>query len=173
MTTVSISKEANEDFQRLATEAVKAATYLIERNQGFLPLVLYLQAEGDLAFADFTGQDELEEPPEALDYLALAQAALRPLALNGELRATALACDVRIRAALDAPPSDAIRVDLEHRDGGCISFFQPYSLEAGEIVYGASMCQAQQVTIFAPAREGELEGLLSEGGPTEETDTNG
>ena len=150
MTTVSISKAANEDFQQLLSEAVKAASYLIEKNNGFLPLVLYLQGDGQLAFADFSGQDELETAPEALDYLALAQAALRPLALKGEIRATALACDVRIKSAIEAPMSDAIRVDLEHQDGGSLSFFQPYSVEAGEIVFGANLCQAQHATIFAP-----------------------
>ena len=151
MTTVSISKDANDDFQRLITEAVKAASYLIEHNSGFLPLVLYLQADNQLAFADFSGQDALEHQPEALDYLALAQAALRPLALRGEIRATALACDVRMKTAVDAPSTDAIRVDLEHQDGGSLSFFQPYCVEAGEIVFGTVMCQAQQSAIFVTA----------------------
>lgn len=151
MTAVSISAEANADFQRLANEAVKAASFLIERNNSFLPLVMYVQADGTLAFADFTGQDALDEEPEALDYLALAQAALRPLAQRGEIRATALACDVRMKAEIDGPATDAIRVDLEHKDGGSLSFFQPYSVEAGEIVFGASLCQAQNAAIFSPS----------------------
>lgn len=150
MTAVSISAAAQEDFQRLANEAVKAASYLIEHNNGFLPLVLYLQTDGDLAFADFTGQETLDEEPEALDYLALAQGALRPMAQRGEIRATALACDVRMKTSLDAPATDAIRVDLEHHDGASLSFFQPYCVEAGEIVFTASVCQAQNATIFAP-----------------------
>lgn len=153
MATGNLSKEANEDFQRLATEAVKAATYLIEKNNGFLPLVLYVQPDGALAFADFAGQEVLEQQPEALDYLALAQAALRPLAQRGELRATALACDVRMKANATEPLVDAIRVDLEHRDGDCISFFQPYSVEVGEVAYGASICQAQKAMIFGAAPE--------------------
>lgn len=149
-TTMTISKEANEDFQRLLTEAVKAASFLIEKNNTFLPLVLYLQTDGELAFAQFDGEDELEQAPDALDYLALAQGALRSVAQRGEIRATALACDVRIKAEVDKPVTDAIRVDLEHRDGGSISFFQPYSLEAGEIAFGPTMCQAQHATIFTP-----------------------
>lgn len=127
---------------------MKAASYFIERNNGFLPLVLYVQADGQLAFADFQGQDELDKPPEALDYLALAQAALRPLARDGAIQATALVCDVRIKTAADQPTTDAIRVDLEHSDGASISFFQTYSVQAGEIVHGTTLCQAQQAAIF-------------------------
>lgn len=152
-TTMTLSKEVNEDFQRLLTEAIKAASFLIEKNNSFLPLVLYLQADGELAFAQFDGEDELDRAPDALDYLALAQAALRQVAWRGELRATALACDVRIKSSEESPLTDAIRVDLEHRDGGSLSFFQPYSIEAGEIAYGKTMCQAQQASIFVPAAD--------------------
>lgn len=149
-TTITLPKQVNEDFQRLAQEAVKCASYLLEKNQGFLPVVFYLKPDGDVAVADFTGQEALESPPDALDYLALAQLALRPLALAGELRATALACDVRMKFAPEAPSTDAIRVDLEHRDGGSLSFLQPYTLETGEVALGQGVCQMQPPVIFAP-----------------------
>ena len=165
-TTITLTKQVNEDFQCLAQEAVKCASYLLERNQSFLPVVFYLKADGEVAVADFTGQDELAAPPDALDYLALAQAALRPLALAGEIRATALACDVRMKMAPEEVATDAIRVDLEHRDGGSLSYLQPYALETGEVALGQGICQAQTPVIFAP----ELDGRKADVSPTS-TDT--
>lgn len=148
-TTLTLTREVNDDFQRLTQETVKCAVYLLEKNKGFLPVVFYLTLDGEIAVAQFTGEDTLESPPDALDYLALAQAALRPLAQAGEIRATALSCDVRIKLAVDAPSTDAIRVDLEHRDGGSLSFLQPYTIEGGEVALGQGICQAQPPVIFA------------------------
>src|SRR5690606_15881641 len=102
---------------------------LLERHGEFYPYGVALEASGEAKM--LAGDPGLGDQPPPMEVL---QAVVGGLQLQRDgLRATAVVADVRL------PDSDAVRVELEHRDGHAITVFLPYrtgqeGLEVGELV---------------------------------------
>jgi hypothetical protein len=89
----------------------------LEEQGEFHPFGALLSAEGRAQFAGAAVEVEL---PDASDLIIRLNTVFRARAQAGEIRASAVCADVR------ADGGDAIRLDVEHRDGGPMLFLVPY-----------------------------------------------
>jgi hypothetical protein len=107
-----------EDLDLLAHEALSAATHLLTKQRGeFYPFGVRLPAHGkpELVGAD-PGEGEHPAPEAVLELLYESMNAVR-----AGTRAVAFA------APVEMPGGDAVRVELEHRDGGpALALLLPY-----------------------------------------------
>ena len=63
--------------------------------------------------------------------------------------AVGLCYDVRVRTSPDAPPTDAICVSLEHRDGMAVDVVEPYAKRGGKVEYGSLAAQQGRLVVFS------------------------
>src|SRR5262245_31089953 len=110
------SQEAQDDLDGLVNATLPFAQQMLARHGEFFPFAAAVTADGtvELLGAD-PGADARPAGTDVLDQLI---GGLRGRA--GNLRAAALVADVR------AGESDAVRVELEHRDGHAICVLLPY-----------------------------------------------
>jgi len=120
-----------DDLDLLADQALSAAVHLLEKNGEFYPFAASLDHEGtpEMAAAD-PGEGEHPSSQAVLDLLYDSAASWRE-----SRRAAAFA------APVETPDGDAVRVELEHRDGGpALALLLPYqrkkfrtTVEFGEV----------------------------------------
>lgn len=89
----------------------------IEEQGEFHPFGAMLATDGGARFAGAAVELEL---PDAAELIVRLNTAFRASAEAGEIRASAVCADVR------ADGGEAIRLDVEHRDAGPMTFLVPY-----------------------------------------------
>jgi hypothetical protein len=106
-----------DDLDLLADEALSAAQHLLAKQGEFYPFGVRLSAHGGTELVDADpGEGEHPSSEAVLDLLYESIAAMR----DGT-RATAFV------APVETSEGDAVRVELEHRDGGpALALLQPY-----------------------------------------------
>jgi len=112
----SATPEAQDDLDGLVNAALPFATQLLEEHGEFFPYGVALDASGEARMV--AGDPGQGEQPASLDVLATLVSGLRDQ--RDSLRAVALVSDVRLA------DSDAVRVELEHRDGHAMAVLLPY-----------------------------------------------
>jgi hypothetical protein len=112
----SASQEAQHDLDRLVNAAIPFAAQMLDERGEFFPYGVSLDSAGEerMVAAD---PENGERPASAAVLTTLVEGLRRQ---RDSLRAVALVADVRL------PDSDAVRVELEHRDGQAIAVFLPY-----------------------------------------------
>jgi hypothetical protein len=115
----SLSEEAQADVDRTLNEALPFAQQLLDRHGEFFPYAVKMAVSGDIGVvAADPGQGE---HPISTDVLSVLY---QGLTLEREtLRATGVVSDVKT----GSPPSDAIRVEIEHREGAALAVYLPYT----------------------------------------------
>ena len=111
--------------------ALSFAQHMLGERGEFYPYGVKLTEDGAttmVAGDPATGEDQ----PSSTEVLATIYAGLR--SERGSIRAAVVVSDVRI----DSPASDAIQVEIEHRDGIALAVVLPYSREhsGSGITYG-------------------------------------
>jgi hypothetical protein len=101
-------QSVQDDLDLLAGEALSAAQHLVEKNAEFYPFAFHLSTDGapKMAGAD-PGQGEYPSSQAVLELLYSSAGAQR-----GAIKAAAFV------APVETADGDAVRVELEHRDGG-------------------------------------------------------
>lgn len=127
----SASAECQSDLDALLGAALPFAKQMLAKHGEFFPYAVAMRRNGEIAMiAGYTGS---EKPPstELLDILYLG---LRSKA--EENRGAAIVADVRLKGE----GTDAIQVEVEHREGIALKVFVPYrkkrfgrGLETGEM----------------------------------------
>jgi hypothetical protein len=110
------SPETQDDLDGLLDAALPFAQQQIETHGEFFPYGVALDSDGTLGM--LAGDPDGSEQPASLDVLAVLFDGLR--SQRDQLRAIAVVSDVRLA------DSDAIRVELEHREGPAMAVFLPY-----------------------------------------------
>jgi hypothetical protein len=116
----STPQGVQDDLDSLVGPSLEAAEELLNKNGEFFPFCLTLGVDGELGFVH--GDPGLGErpPSQAVLEILYEGAAGR----RDELRAVAFVADIRFEG------SDAVRVELEHRDGAPgLAVLAPYSLK--------------------------------------------
>jgi hypothetical protein len=114
-----VSEESQADMDRMLNEALPFAQQMLDRRGGFFPYAVKMAAGGDIGIvAADPGQGE---HPRSTDVLSMLNEGLK--SERETLRAAATVSDVRI----DSPSRDAIRVEIEHREGLALTVFLPYA----------------------------------------------
>jgi hypothetical protein len=111
----SASQQAQDDLDGLLNMTLPFAQQMLSKHGEFYPFGAAMTTSGETRLlAGELGQ----EHPASDDVLSLLVEGLRQD--RGSLRAVAICSDVRL------PDFDAIRVELEHRDGQAMAVLLPY-----------------------------------------------
>jgi hypothetical protein len=124
----SASEEAQTDLDGLLNATLPFAQQMLEKNGEFIPFGASVAVGGGIAMA--AGDPGQGEYPQRIDVLATLIDGSR--STRQELRAVALVADVRVDG------TDAVRVDLEHRDGHAMGLLLRYKKKrfGGGVDYG-------------------------------------
>lgn|SRR5690606_39076846 len=110
------SEQAQDDLDGLVGAALPFAQQMLEQHGEFFPYAVALDESGEARMV--AADPGMGEQPASLDVLAALASGLR--SERDGLRAVALVSDVRLS------DSDAVRVELEHREGQALAVFLPY-----------------------------------------------
>lgn len=136
-------KEQAED---LLNELLPFAEQLLTKHGEFFPFAGALQPSGEVI--SIAGYDGRERPPSN-DVISLLVHGLRNGASAGNYLATGLVYDVRVTPPSAAEPTNAIAVELEHRDGYAVKVFFPYVLSNAQAILSSPFATANERGIFA------------------------
>jgi hypothetical protein len=118
-----------DDLDGLAAVALDSARQLLDKNGEFFPFGVTLTADGEQRLV--AGDPALGDHPESQAVLETLYAGV--LGERDDLRAAAFVADVLTGG------SDAISVQVEHRDGGpAMQIVQQFSKHGSGIEYGAT-----------------------------------
>jgi hypothetical protein len=112
----SATEQAQDDLDGLVNVALPFARQMLEEHGEFFPYGVAIDESGE---ARMVAADPAQgEQPASVEVLATLVAGLR--SERESLRAVALVSDVRLAG------SDAVRVEMEHRDGHALVVVLPY-----------------------------------------------
>jgi len=125
---------AADEMDALLDALVGFARKMLVQRSAFYPFAAEVTSDGRVQMV--TADLDAAEPPSEVVLAALHER-LRGDASRGEVRAAGTCADVRIEADDGDGSSDAIRVEIEHRDADPVRVFLPYVVEApGRVVFG-------------------------------------
>lgn len=110
------SQQAQDDLDGLVGAALPFAEQMLDQHGELLPYAVALDEAGEARM--IAADPGRGEQPAIVDVLGMLTEGLR--AQRDGLRAVALVSDVRLS------DSDAVRVELEHREGQALAVFLPY-----------------------------------------------
>jgi hypothetical protein len=137
----SATQQAQDDLDGLVGTALPFAQQILDQHGEFFPYGVALNDSGEARM--IAADSDPGEHPESADVLrTLVQGLQRDRA---SLRAVAVVADVRVA------DSDAIRVDVEHREGHAISVLLPYKKKrlGRGIEYGSLAASTGRTQIWA------------------------
>lgn len=132
------SQQAQDDLDGLLNSALPFARQMLDKNGEFFPFAAAVDVHSDTRM--IMGDPDLGERPPSAEVIATILQDLQRT--REEFRAVARVADVRIAN------SDAVRVELEHREGPLMAVLLPYKKRRlrGGIEYGDLAA-----TVAAPA----------------------
>lgn len=116
---------------------------LLEKHGEFFPFGAATGREGKVSMV---AADTGTEHPPSDEVMELIRTAMRRD--SDKYVAVGLCSDVRVRTSPDAPPTDAICVSLEHRDGMAVDVVEPYAKRGTKMEYGSLSAQQGRKTVF-------------------------
>jgi hypothetical protein len=135
------SQQAQDDLDGLMNQAFPFAKQMLAKHGEFFPYAVGVSQLGEVRM--FAADSGTSEHPPATDVLQDLRDGLR--SERNALRAVALTSDVRVA------DSDAIHVELEHREGIAISVLLRYrQMNGSGIEYGTLSADPGQAHIWAP-----------------------
>lgn len=104
-----------------------------------------MDGSGKIAFS--AAYDGTEQPPSS-DLIDMLRAGFREGAKKGQYMATALVYDVRVVPPDGGPKTDAIAVELDHRDDYSVIVYFPYHLDHGQVNLGSPFAEKGASQVF-------------------------
>ena len=119
--------DVDPDLQTLLDELLPEAMDLLAAERAFYPFGGYVGADGRFAFVPPSVRADEPTPERLLEEL---YSVLRDGAETDAYRAVGVATDVRVSPPGTEAATDAVRLELEHRQGVCLNVYFPYTLGA-------------------------------------------
>lgn len=116
---------AREKLDELYGVIVDMAQFLLGQSGEFYPVGSVVRADGEV---QHVAVHDGEEHPESRQVIASLQQVFRKQASDGEILASAIAIDTRVRRSAEDAPVDAICVQLRSADF-CRDVIVPYTIE--------------------------------------------
>jgi hypothetical protein len=121
-----MSQQGQADMDEMLNAALPFAQQMLAKRGEFYPYAFSMSSGGEI---QMVAADTGTEKPASLDLLALLHEGLASQA--SELRAAAIVSDVKLGSG-----EDAIRLEIEHREGAVLAVVLPYKKQRGGIKYG-------------------------------------
>jgi len=122
----SVSAEAQADMDSMLDAALPFGQQMLAKHGEFYPYAVSMSAGGEIAMV---AADIGTDKPASSDLLASLYEGLASRAQ--ELRAAAIVSDVKLGSG-----EDAIRVEVEHREGASLAVVLPYVKRGRNVMYG-------------------------------------
>ena len=129
----SMAATPKEESQQLVDAVLPFAQQMLSKHGEFYPHGAELNSAGKVALVGAHNGNEHPPSAELIDILHTGFAAR---AKAGQVRATALAYDVRVEPPGSSAKSDAVAIELEHRDGYNVTVYFPYAIQSGVVSFG-------------------------------------
>jgi hypothetical protein len=124
---------AKDESKLLVDELLPFAQKLLSEHGEFFPFGATINVDGVIGLAGAaTGDDH----PPSSELISILRGAFAKKAKAGEVRAVAIAYDVLVQHPNASEKTDAVAIDIEHRDSYCVTVFFPYSLRGTEVTFG-------------------------------------
>lgn len=127
-----------DELDLMLEPLIEFAQNMLRKHGEFYPFANSMRNDGQITMVGgYTG----DEHPASNEVIEVLVGALRAQAETGEIKASGLCFDARLRGT-DGKPTDAIAISLEHREGDCVMVAMPYSkgrfsgLSFGQLVAG-------------------------------------
>ena len=138
-------KMPKDELEELMNSAIPFAQKMLKEHGEFFPYGEAIDSHGKIVAV---GAHDGREQPPSTELIRLLTDGLRAGAKSGEYKATAIVYDVRIIPPGSNEKSDAIAINLDHRDGLSIITFLPYKISGKDVIYGEMFAQKGEAKIF-------------------------
>jgi hypothetical protein len=130
----------------LLDASVTFARHMLAERGEFYPFGAIVLADGQVAMS--APDPTLGDHPDSLSVIDALTDALRSQAESGEIRASAICCDVRVHDD-GSGMTDAIRTTIEHRESDPVDVLLPYRRgEDGSLSFGELSAMRPEATVF-------------------------
>lgn len=136
---------AKDDCNQLLNAALPFAEQMLRDHGEFLPFGAQMLPDGEIVSV---AADDGEEHSRSQNLIDVLRAAFRAGAVEGDLLATALVYDVRVVPPGASEKSDAIALNLDHRDNYSVTVFFPYTIKDGQPTIGDAFANGGDYSIF-------------------------
>jgi hypothetical protein len=140
---------AHPELEEVLNALLPFAQRMLQEYGEFHPFGASMRSDGTISLigADVDGS----EFPKSTDLIELMEAGLLKDAKSGKIKASGICMDVRVMEPDKSEKTDAIRVDLEHKEGQVVSVFLPYEKgPAQKVIYGKIFASSADRKIFIP-----------------------
>jgi len=134
-----------EQCERLLDSILPLAEKMLKEHGEFYPFGATLKSDGTEAMV--AASDDKDRPPSQ-PLIDLLRSGFKSAAAKRDVIATALAYDVRVTAPGSRSKTDAVAVELDHRDGYSVIVYFPYVLKSGAVSFGQAFANAGAKSIF-------------------------
>jgi hypothetical protein len=147
------------ELEKLLQAALPFAEQMLTRHGEFYPYGATMEAQGQITnVGGYTG----DEHPKSTEVIDLLKAAYRGLGETGKIMACALVYDVRTIPPGQTEKTEAVAVDLDHRDGMSVIMVYPYKIGADKKVQFATPFAMKGASeIFKAKTKGEPDGAAN------------
>jgi hypothetical protein len=135
------SPQCQADMDQMLNAALPFAQQMLAKHGAFAPYAVSMSAAGEIGMVAAHAETQ---QPVTVDVLEMLYEGLR--GQSHEIRAAAIACDVKLRPSGE----DAIQVAIEHREGAVLAVVLPYKKRrfGGGIEYGTMKAIPSQTRIW-------------------------
>lgn len=134
------------DCEGLLNAVLPLAEKFLGEHGEFYPFGATLDSHGHQALA--AAHDGTERPPSQ-PLIELLRSGYKEGAKAERIVATALAYDVLVVPPGGNSKTDAVAVELDHRDDYSVVVFYPYVIRSGRVEFGAAFANAGERLIFS------------------------
>ena len=141
----TMKESPKQQCERLMDAVLPFAEEMLKKHGEFFPFGGVLNLEGKaINQGAWTG----EEHPPSVDVIKVLHEAFKKGAKDREFLATALVYDVKVVPPGKSEKTDAVAVDIDHRDGVSQTVIYPYSLKDGKLNLGETYTIPMQHPVF-------------------------
>ena len=138
--------DAKSECEGLLNEMLPFAEETLRKHGEFYPYASAMTPQGEIVY--ISAYDGRERPP-SLELIHFIKEGMKTSASRGDYKATALVYDVRVNLPNSVEKSDAIAVDLDHKDNYSVTVLLPYRIKNRELSLGEIFAQRGRSEIFA------------------------
>jgi len=153
------TKTQKAELEKLLAAALPFAEQMLTKHGEFFPYGATMDPQGKITnVGGYTG----DEHPKSTEVIGLLKAAYRRDGEGGKIMACALVYDIRTIPPGQTEKTDAVAVDLDHRDGLSVVMAYPYKIGADKKVqFGTAFAMKGAGEIFKSKTKGEQGGAAN------------
>lgn len=135
-----------EQCEELLNAVLPFAEKMLREHGEFFPFGASMKPNGDIALV---GAYEGSEQPPSQPLIDLLHQGFREDATKGAIRASATVYDVRVVPPGTSVKTDAVAIELDHRDNYSTVVYFPYTINAGKVEFQDAFASKGAFAIFS------------------------